>query len=188
MRITNTRKYCLIAFFAIFVFGSLGENTSISNAEDVNFVTIYPISTPTNPHPGTYIVKNETDRLRMNETMGCELPEIDFNSSMVLAAFMKAVTGGKITIASIFEENESLKVTVKEMTPGENCLLPEVVSHPYHIVQLKKISKEIIFLVIPETYQCANAIYFDTLAIFIGVLSSTIFLLQYRHYKRIKEN
>lgn len=63
-----------------------------------------------------------------------ELPTIDFDRQIVLAAFMGQKPTGGYHISfekTAFVKNETLRVTVIMQTPSEDALLPQVITSPY---------------------------------------------------------
>ncbi len=78
--------------------------------------------------------------------MSCE-HLVDFGSEMVLAVFMGRYTSGgySIDVVSATENESSIDVVVKKAKPAKGSFRSTVITHPYHIVKLKKIEKEIKF-------------------------------------------
>ena len=73
------------------------------------------------------------------------LPEIDFDSRMLLAVFHGFTAGGCTTsITSIVKTEDGLKVYVKETCPGPTCgPQPGNVLKPVEIVAIEKVNKSI---------------------------------------------
>lgn|GEM_PF-1672809 len=67
------------------------------------------------------------------------LPEIDFKSTVVVAAFMgeKTSSGHRIEIARIIKSGQSLKVFVIHRSSSQGMLLP-VLTSPFHLVSIPK--------------------------------------------------
>lgn len=81
---------------------------------------------------------------------------IDFEEKMIIAVFQgeKNTGGYSIEITEIIEKDNSLKVYIKETVPGENCILTQALTSPYHIVELDKTDKEIKFMRTQSTTEC----------------------------------
>jgi len=75
------------------------------------------------------------------------LPEVDFSANMVVAVFMgEARTGGyALRIYDMVDVGESIIVKMEKIEPGPNCIVPQVLTQPYHIVQIAKTDKPITF-------------------------------------------
>ncbi len=84
------------------------------------------------------------------------LSAINFNEKMLIAVFQgqKNTGGYSIEITSMKEFDDYIEVNVKEISPGEGCLVTEALSSPYHIVEVKKTNKEIRFNIRQETTEC----------------------------------
>lgn len=63
-------------------------------------------------------------------------PEVDFGTDMVIAAFMgQQPTGGySIEVEEVRENDEFLVVEIEMETPGDNCVVTQAVTQPFHIV------------------------------------------------------
>lgn len=86
-----------------------------------------------------------------------EPPEIDFDKYMLLCTFMgeKPTGGFSIEIKKIIEEDKEIKVFVKEISPGKNCIVTMAFTQPFHIVLLKKSKKKIKFYYEEEIRDCS---------------------------------
>lgn len=64
------------------------------------------------------------------------LPDVDFGTDMVIGAFMgQQPTGGyAIEIEEIRENDAFMVVEVEMQTPGDNCVLTQATTQPFHIV------------------------------------------------------
>lgn len=74
-------------------------------------------------------------------------PDVDFETSMVIAAFAgERETGGySITIEDIRENNEFMIVEVEIETPGDNCAVAQALTQPHHVVVLDDSDKPVQF-------------------------------------------
>lgn len=84
------------------------------------------------------------------------LPEVDFAVNMVVAVFMgEARTGGyALRIYDIVDVGESIIVKMERTEPGPRCVVPQVLTQPYHIVQIAKADKPITFDVSTKILEC----------------------------------
>ncbi len=86
------------------------------------------------------------------------LPEVDFESQMVIAVFMGVKnSGGYATeITAIKEGGDSIAVFVEETSPGPNCAVTLALTSPFHIVKMKKSDKAVEFSVTQEVNECSR--------------------------------
>jgi len=84
------------------------------------------------------------------------LPAIDFNNNSVIAVFMGTRnTGGfEINVKKIIETKDNITVTVNEIEPDKNCNVIQVITHPYQIVKIQKITKNVDFKTINIIKKC----------------------------------
>ncbi|MEW6417166.1 MAG: protease complex subunit PrcB family protein [Nitrospirota bacterium] len=100
--------------------------------------------------------KNLWDKVNSNITPKPFLPEIDFSRSMIVAVFQGAQgTGGyAIDIVKVVETENTLEVFVKEMSPGRGCGVTFLVTQPYHIIEVQRVDKKVIFIIEKEVKNC----------------------------------
>lgn len=74
-------------------------------------------------------------------------PDIDFEASMVIAAFAgERPSGGyAITIEDIRENNEFIIVEIEIETPGDNCATTQALTQPHHVVLIDDSDKPVQF-------------------------------------------
>lgn len=74
-------------------------------------------------------------------------PDIDFETSMVVAAFAgeRSSGGYAITIEDIRENNEFIIVEIGIETPGDNCATTQALTQPHHMVLLDDSDKPVQF-------------------------------------------
>lgn len=84
-------------------------------------------------------------------------PVFNFNTTTILAVFqgLQPHSGAQVFITGVREEAFRIKVTVEESLAGASCFVAPVLTSPYHLVQLPKLRKPIIFLTIPKVIECA---------------------------------
>ncbi|HLD38782.1 MAG: protease complex subunit PrcB family protein [Candidatus Diapherotrites archaeon] len=75
-----------------------------------------------------------------------DMPIVDFSNKTVIAVFFgeKPSTGYSITIDNIIRINQSINVQYKTSRPGSGTV-GLLVTRPYHIVELDKITEEVKF-------------------------------------------
>jgi hypothetical protein len=83
-------------------------------------------------------------------------PEVDFSTNTVIAVFMGEVsTGGyALRIYQVVETESSIVVKMERTEPGPTCIVPQVLTQPYHIVQIAKTEKPVTFDVITKILEC----------------------------------
>lgn len=74
-------------------------------------------------------------------------PEIDFAREMlIIVAFGVKPTGGhNIIVEDIQDRNDSIEVTVGKYSPGRNCIVTQVLTAPFDVVRLEKVTKPVVF-------------------------------------------
>lgn len=75
------------------------------------------------------------------------LPTVDFSKDIVIAVFqgVQGSGGYSIEIIKIVEAENSIKVFVRETSPGPSCTVTDALTQPYHIIKISKTDKEVIF-------------------------------------------
>ena len=69
-----------------------------------------------------------------------QLPEVDFNSEMVIAAFMgERNTGGyAVTIEEVVQEGDQLKIYYSEAEPPEGSMTIQIMTAPSHLIAVPR--------------------------------------------------
>lgn len=98
------------------------------------------------------VIQNQADwkdfYQKLHDSNTAELPEIDFNSSTVIAVALgqKPTPGYGVSIARITEDANKITVYYRTSFPWSGAFLPQVITYPYHIVETEeKISKAVEF-------------------------------------------
>ena len=118
---------------------------------NVNFETIDLGYYCAHRERGDYIIQTqqEWDDL-WQKTYGAssEAPDFNFSSTIVLAVYMgtRATGGYRIEITNIGENEEHIRVYIRETRPSPFGFVTMAVTQPYHIVKLNRISKLIVFI------------------------------------------
>lgn len=76
-----------------------------------------------------------------------KLPKINFTNHTVIAAFMgEQKTGGySIEIKKIKDSGKEIIVYIKERAPAKGAITTMILTQPYHVVKVKKITKPVVF-------------------------------------------
>lgn len=104
---------------------------------------------------GDYIIQTqqEWDEL-WNKTYGSssEAPYINFSSNIIIAVYMgeRASGGYRIEITNIGENEEQVRVHIRETSPSPGRMVTMLITQPYHIVKLNRIPKLIVLIHIWE--------------------------------------
>jgi len=118
---------------------------------NVNFETIDIGYYCAHRERGDYIIQTqqEWDDL-WQKTYGASLeaPDINFSSNIVIAVYMgtRATGGYRIEITNIGENEEHIRVYIRETRPSPFGFVTMAVTQPYHIVKLNRIPKLIVFI------------------------------------------
>lgn len=130
--------------------------------EELGFTTISVGSRSGHTSQANYVVQDSQawvdlwnqHMLFMVEPM--PLPEVDFSENMIVAVFMGEVsTGGyALRIYDIVETESSVVVKMERTEPGPTCIVPQVLTQPYHIVQIAKTDKPVTFHVTTKILEC----------------------------------
>ena len=83
-------------------------------------------------------------------------PEVDFSMNTVVAVFMgEARTGGyALRVYDIVDTGSSIMVKMEKTEPGPRCIVPQVLTQPYHMVQMAKTDKPVTFDVSTRILEC----------------------------------
>ena len=83
-------------------------------------------------------------------------PEVDFSENMVVAVFMGEVsTGGyALRIYDVVETESSVVVKMERTEPGPTCIVPQVLTQPYHMIQIAETGKLVTFDVTTRILEC----------------------------------
>ena len=102
---------------------------------------------------GDYVIQTQPewdDLWQKTSQSSSEAPDVDFNYNVVLAVYMgeRGCSGYVIEILNIGENGAHRRVYIRETMPDDGGLA--VMIQPYHIVKLKRIPKEYVFI---HTYE-----------------------------------
>ena len=86
-----------------------------------------------------------------------EMPVIDFDSEMVVGAFIGQKPHGGYTVEiSDMVLSEELGVKVITTEPGDNCMVTMAISAPYHLVKISKVETPVKFYEVTEVNNCSE--------------------------------
>ena len=83
-------------------------------------------------------------------------PEIDFSNTTIIAVFMgRRSTGGfGIEVKEIIDTGFLVVVKVEQTSPGKGCMVPMVITSPFHIVKTDKIVRKVRFDTATRVIEC----------------------------------
>jgi hypothetical protein len=75
------------------------------------------------------------------------VPEVDFSSNMVVAVFMgvKPTGGYALHVYEVVETEATIVVKMERTEPGPTTIVPQVLTQPYHMIQIAKTEKPVTF-------------------------------------------
>lgn len=96
------------------------------------------------------------DRITRNRIPPANLPPVDFSSRIVLlaASGTKPTGGYSIAIVQATEDNGAITVEVTPISPGANCVVPQLVTSPVDIGTIPQTSVPITFNITRKTQNC----------------------------------
>lgn len=82
-----------------------------------------------------------------NMTPVPDLPEVDFKTKMVIAAFMgeKPTGGFSIEIERIIRAEKKIIAFIVENSPHSACMVTKALTAPYHFVEVERFESEVAF-------------------------------------------
>lgn len=95
-------------------------------------------------------------QLHAEETPRPALPHVNFAKYMLIAVRrgFSGSWGYDIEVKSILAERRRLLVTVESTAPGSNCVMPAVITAPYHVVRVRRSDKRVTFRQHGTVYDC----------------------------------
>ena len=94
--------------------------------------------------------------LHSNQVPAPAVPTVDFDSEIVIAVILGLRNSGGYTvnIARIVQQGDMAGVEVKEESPDATCATASVLTSPYHIVKLERLSGDVRFIDQQEDVSC----------------------------------
>ena len=84
------------------------------------------------------------------------LPDVDFESEMVIGVILGLRSNGGYTVSveRIIQQTGTVGVEVKEEVPNAECSTAQVMSSPFHIIKLRRLSGDVVFVDEQEEVGC----------------------------------
>ena len=84
------------------------------------------------------------------------IPNVDFNVSDIVAIFQgeKRSGGYSLEIKNVLSENNKIKIFIDEYEPSEECVTIQVLTQPYHIIEMPKTDKSVEFVYNKQVRAC----------------------------------
>ena len=139
------------------------ENEFFKDAEEISFEEV---------ERGSYgdvanqnlVIRQESqfnefwESLHQSKTPIPELPEVDFNNQMVIAATMETQPSGgfSIEITQVRLKSGILGVQILSTKPGDGCITTAALTTPYHLIKVDKRSEEVEFLEEEKINDCSE--------------------------------
>lgn len=84
------------------------------------------------------------------------LPQVNFGNTTLIAAFAgtEPSAGYAVNVTSITKTSTHVEVQITLVVPGQNCIEAEMLTSPYHIVIVPKISLPVEFRTQTSTTSC----------------------------------
>jgi len=103
---------------------------------------------------GYYLINNLDEWTEVFEKS--PQPEINFSKTTIIAVFMgQRSTGGfGIEVKEIIDTGFLVVVKVEKTGPGKGCMVPMVLTSPFHVVEVDKIGKGVHFDTFVRTIEC----------------------------------
>lgn len=152
-------KYIIIGIIFIIIFSFIGVNLLRNEDKDIIFITI---------NKGSYSEVDENKNIFINnisawarlwtEMFPTQMiaSAIDFEENMLIGVFYgKKNNGGySIEIKNVTEKENEIIISVLKTTPGKKCYVTQAITSPYHIIEIAKSEKNIIFIEEERVVNC----------------------------------
>ena len=94
------------------------------------------------------------EALKLVSPLG-EVPQVDFNQSMVALLAVPTNSGGfVIEVQSVEQRGEEIQIHYLLSVPGEDCITVQALSLPFQIVSIRKAAGTYRFIQESERYSC----------------------------------
>jgi hypothetical protein len=95
-------------------------------------------------------------QVTQNQLPAPALPEVDFDSEVVVLASMGTRNSGgySIVITSASVVNGQVRIAVQESSPGQNCAVTGALTAPVHIVRVPRLTTTPMFVEQATTTTC----------------------------------
>lgn len=161
---------CFLAFFAVSALGQENQTPTTEKGlkgktgEVVTFKTLAKNASGEAHEAKNLVIKNREEweklweALNQNVAEKPALPEVDFNTRMIVAIFAgdKPNPGYDIAVLETFTVGKKgMRITYQVTKPGGACVYPAVISQPYHIIETDKV-KHVSFTFFQDVKECKN--------------------------------
>jgi PrcB C-terminal len=155
---------CAVSIAVVVVLVRVGPWEATPPPESLNFTTITKGEHSGFDQPSSKVIQDQTTWEDTWDTIMSFLldppppPQVDFTNYILLAHFMgqKGSGGYEVEFSRVIEGANKITATVREISPGPECLTPAMMTEPYHVVQIPKTDKYVQFTVEKETHHCQN--------------------------------
>jgi hypothetical protein len=155
--------FVLLLLFAFKFYGSSGCERAIENLPGkISYTTISKGDQAGIQERQQKVIRSKQEYDQMMIQLGSVYtpppvyPDVDFNRYMVIAVFMGMERSGgfETRVEEVAETVSDVQVIVRDISPGINCMVLDVITYPYHIIRIRKINKPVKFTFIPEVKFC----------------------------------
>jgi hypothetical protein len=96
------------------------------------------------------------DNLYINFSDKPPLPDVNFSNQMLIGVFLGEFPNGgsSIAVKSVDMYDDVVIMNIEELTPGPTCVTTDVITQPYQIVRIPKVSVPIRFVTIHNIRNC----------------------------------
>jgi hypothetical protein len=152
------RKILLWATVAVIVAGGVVSCTTPYEGKEptpIAFTTIAKGDQSTVTQSDSVVIsdvgtwEDTWDRLTAHLINPEPAPEVDFNEYILLAHFMgqKPTSGYEVEFTEVLEGATDISAAIREISPAPECMLAQVITSPYHVIQVPKTEKDVQFTV-----------------------------------------
>lgn len=150
------RTLTILLCLAFLIAPALAEKNTIC------FLTVLKLRDSGHAEAKNYVIKDKAEweslweKIFAGSSEKPPLPEIDFERRTVLAVFQgtQASSGYEISIKEVVESENALEVNVRAVSPGKHCGTLGILTSPFHIIEIEKTAKEVVFNVKQKTRNC----------------------------------
>ena len=116
---------------------------------------------PAEKHSGNAVIRDSASWTRLWRELHRYIrprppvPRVDFSRRMLIAVRLGPSGGGdSIRVTSIVDDGRRLVVKAEVRKPGDNCIVPAVLTAPYHVVSIRRTAKPAVFRRHVTVYDC----------------------------------
>lgn len=156
------KKYKTLNLILIFIISVIISSCSSSQPKPVSFTVITKGGNSGYTKKERIVIKNKEDfekmwqNLYINFSDKPQVPDVDFEKQTIIGVFFgEYMSGGSsIGVKSVSSNDEGIVVTVEEITPGSNCVTTDVITQPYQIISIPKVTSAVKFVTINTVRNC----------------------------------